>query len=209
MKDLSGIKNIIFDLGGVLLNLDPGKTLRAFKELGLSDIVEENVWSFRHEVFILMEKGLIADEDFIAGVKQLLPVGVTDKQIEEAWTAMLLDIPEVRVRIVLNLKKHFNTYLFSNTNTIHVKKFQDDFRKAHHTELCSLFVKYYYSNEIKLRKPDIQSFAKVIQLARVQPQETLFIDDSEENIKAAQQAGLKTIWLQPNMKLEELFVEFL
>lgn len=205
---LNGIQNIIFDLGGVLLNLAPQRTLDAFRQLGSTELVEDNPWDFKHEIFYKMERGLVSNEEFRAGVKTMLADGATDEQIDAAWTAMLLDIPKTRVDVLINLKKQFGTYLFSNTNAIHVAKFHADFRQQHHFELSSLFVKDFYSNEINLRKPDIESFNKVIELSGVNPGTTLFIDDSEDNTLSAKQAGLQTLWLQKGMYIEEVFAEF-
>ncbi len=208
MVKLDGIRNIIFDLGGVLLNLDPRKTLQEFEKLGHVSLVETNPWDFQHEIFYKFERGLISIYEFHAGIKEILANGATDEQIDHAWTAMLLDIPKIRVNIVLNLKKKFNTYLFSNTNAIHVQKIQSDFREQHGIELPSLFMKDYYSNEIQVRKPDLESFLKVIELSGVNPEETLFVDDFEKNIKGAQASGLRTFWLEPGMTIEETLSGF-
>ena len=208
MVNLDGIRNIIFDLGGVLLNLAPQRTMEEFSKLGHTSLVEENPWNFRNEIFYKFERGLISIDEFHSGVKEILASGVTDEQIDFAWTAMLLDIPPVRTDIVLNLKKQFRTFLFSNTNAIHVEKIQTDFRKQHGLEFSSLFEQDFYSNEIHVRKPEPESFLKVIELSGVQVEETLFVDDFEENIKAAQKIGLQTFWLQPGMVIEEIFCDF-
>ncbi len=208
MIKLDGIQNIIFDLGGVLLNLAPQLTLDAFRQLGSTELVEDNPWGFKHEVFYKMESGLVSNDEFRAGVRTMLAEGASDEQIDAAWTAMLLDIPKERVEVLLGLKKQFGTYLFSNTNAIHVAKFQSDFRVQHGMELSSLFVRDYYSNEIQVRKPDVKAFEKVIELSGVVPAETLFIDDSEENAKSAQQAGLHSLWLQKGMYVEKIFADF-
>ena len=208
MINLEGIKNIIFDLGGVLLNLDPQKTLQEFEKLGHVSLVETNPWNFQHDIFYKFERGLISVGEFHAGIKEILGNGATNEQIDYAWTAMLLDIPKVRVDLVLNLKKKFNTYLFSNTNAIHVPKIQSDFFKAHGIKFPSLFEKEFYSNEIHVRKPDTESFLKVIELSGVNPEETLFVDDFEENIKGAKTTGLQILWLQPGMTIEEIFSDF-
>ena len=208
MVKLDGIRNIIFDLGGVLLNLAPHKTMEEFRKLGHTSLVEENPWNFKHEIFYMFERGLVSIDEFHSGVKEVLGNGVTNEQIDYAWTAMLLDIPRVRAEIVLNLKKQFRTFLFSNTNAIHVEKIQSDFHNNLGIEFSSLFEKDFYSNEIHVRKPDIESFLKVIELSGVQIEETLFIDDFEENIIAAQKTGLHTLWLQPGMVIEEIFCDF-
>ena len=208
MVNLDGIKNIIFDLGGVLLNLAPQRTMDEFRKLGHTSLVEENPWNFKHEIFYKFERGLISIDEFHTGVKEILPNGVSNEQIDDAWTAMLLDIPKVRADIVFSLKKQYRTFLFSNTNAIHVEKFHSVFLRDHGLEFSSMFDKDFYSNEIKLRKPDVESFLKVIDLAGVKPEETLFIDDFNENIEAAKTTGLQTLWLQPGMVIEDVFSDF-
>lgn len=208
MVNLGGIKNIIFDLGGVLLNLAPQKTMDEFRKLGHTSLVEENPWNFKHEIFYKFERGLVTPLEFYAGVKEVFGNGVSNEEIYLAWTAMLLDIPKVRADIVFNLKKQFRTFLFSNTNAIHVEKIQSDFREAHGLDFSSMFEKDFYSNEIHLRKPDVESFLKVIDLAGVKPEETLFVDDFRENIEAAKTTGLQTFWLQPGIALEDVFNDF-
>jgi len=208
MFSLDGIKNIIFDLGGVLLNLDPQRTMVEFKKLGQAGLVEENPWNFKNEIFYRFEQGLVSVDEFHSEIKEVLGNGVTDSAIDHAWTAMLLDIPAVRVKIALNLKKKFRTFLFSNTNAIHVEKIQSDFRKAHGFEFPSMFEKVFYSNEIHLRKPEVRSFLKVMELAGAEPGNTLFVDDFGENIDAAKKVGLQILWLQPGMFFEEIFSDF-
>jgi glucose-1-phosphatase len=209
MKILNGIKNIIFDLGGVLLNIDPKRTIDAFTQLGMKKLIGDKGLSYDHEIFYLMEQGKINPEEFRNGVRQLLTEEVTDQQIDDAWTAMLIDFPEIRVRLLQNLKNHFGIYLFSNTNAIHVAKYQSDFRKLHQIEVSSLFDKDFYSNEIGFRKPNHESFEEVIRLSEVNPSETLFIDDSLPNVEAAIACGLKGYWLNPSEKIEQILGDFI
>lgn len=205
MDILKGIKNIIFDLGGVLLNIDPKKTIEAFAQLGMEQLIGDKGLTYDHDVFYLMEQGKITPEEFRNGVRELLPGEVTDDQIDTAWTAMLLDFPKVRVELVQKLRKEFKIYLFSNTNAIHVSKYQDIFRRQHGFEVSSLFEKDFHSNEIGFRKPSPESFQKIIRLSGINPEESLFIDDSLQNVEGAIACGLKGFWLEPGQKIEEIF----
>jgi putative hydrolase of the HAD superfamily len=209
MEILHGIKNIIFDLGGVLLNINPKKTIEAFGQLGMEELIGEKGLSYDHDIFYLMEQGKITPDEFRHGVRKLLPTVVSDDQIDEAWTAMLLDFPKVRVQLVQNLRIHFGIYLFSNTNAIHVAKYHSDFRKQHGFEVSSLFEKDFYSNEIGYRKPSPESFHEIIRLSGIIPEETLFIDDSLANVEAAKACRLKGYWLEPGQKIEDIFRNFL
>jgi len=209
MEILKGIRNIIFDLGGVLLNIDPKKTIEAFGQLGMEQLIGEKGLTYDHDVFYLMEQGKITPEEFRNGVRELLTGEVTDDQIDTAWTAMLLDFPKVRVELVQKLRNEFNIYLFSNTNAIHVLKYQDIFRKQHGFEVSSLFEKDFHSNEIGFRKPSSDSFQEIIRLSGINPEESLFVDDSLLNVEGAIACGLKGYWLEPGQKIEELFQKYL
>ena len=209
MEILKGIKNIIFDLGGVLLNIDPKKTIEAFGQLGMPQLIGDKGLSYDHDIFYLMEQGQITPDEFRNGVRKLLLRDFTDHQIDDAWTAMLLDFPAIRVELVKNLRKEFNIYLFSNTNAIHVAKYQANFRNQHGFEVSSLFEKAFHSNEIGYRKPTPESFQEIIRLSEIIPEESLFIDDSLQNVEAAIATGLKGFWLEPGQKVEEIFRKFL
>ena len=209
MEMLNGIRNIIFDLGGVLLNIDPKKTIDAFGKLGMEQLVGDKGLSYDHEIFYRMEQGQITSDEFRKGVLELLPNRVSFQEIDAAWTAMLLDFPTIRVELVKNLRKDFKIYLFSNTNAIHVEKFHSNFRNQHKFEVSTLFDKDFYSNEIGYRKPSSESYQEIIRLSGINPEETLFIDDSLPNVENAIASGLKGFWLEHGEKVEEIFQEYL
>jgi len=205
---LEEIRNIIFDLGGVLLNIDPQRTIDAFAKLGMPQLVSNSGLSYDHDIFFRMEQGQISPEEFRNGIQKLLPKPVSNEAIDEAWTAMLLDFPEIRVQLVKNMAKSYRIFLFSNTNAIHVAKYHANFRKQHGFEVSSLFEKDFYSNEIGFRKPTAESFQEIIRLSGIDPKESLFIDDSKQNVDAAIASGLNGFWLQPGQKVEEIFQKY-
>ena len=205
-SDLTNIKNIIFDLGNVLLNLDFNASIREFQKLGLQKDVLDKQQAYSDPVFYALEIGKITPEEFRIQTRKVLNnPDATDQQIDDAWYAMILDIPKKRVKTIQQLSKKFNIYLFSNTNQIHIDRLYKSFKNKFGFEFPSLFVKDFYSHEIHERKPDLSSFEKVIKLSGVKPEETLFVDDLEKNILAAQKAGLQTLWLQPGMEMAEIF----
>lgn len=209
MELLKGIKNIVFDLGGVLLNINPQLTIDAFANLGMKQLIGNNGLSYDNEVFYKMEKGQLSPDEFREGVSKLLPEKVSFNKIDDAWTAMLLDFPEIRVNLLKRLGEDYNIYLFSNTNAIHVQKFHEDFRLQHGFEVSELFVKDFYSNEIGFRKPTGESFAEIVRLSGIKPEESLFIDDSNDNVSGAISENFKGYWLKPNEKIEVLFADYL
>lgn len=202
--DSAGIKNIIFDLGGVLLDINPQRTIQAFRKLGMSDLIKPGGWGYEHEVFLKMEQGLLSDREFRDGIRALLPRPVTDTEIDEAWCAMLLRFPPEKISLLKKLAPRFGLYLFSNTNSIHIRYFHELFRKEFGFFLTELFVKDYYSSDIKLRKPDPESFRFILNDAELNPSETLFIDDLDTNTESAVLTGMHTICLKPDMDLVKL-----
>lgn len=200
-----GIKNIIFDLGGVLLDIDATRTIQAFRELGMPDLIKPGGWGYRHKVFLQMEQGQISEKTFRTGIRQLLPNPVSDEAIDAAWCAMIIDYAPEKIDLLKQLRDDYHLYLFSNTNSIHICHFQALFEKKFGHSLVDLFVKDYYSSDIQLRKPALESYQFVLDDAQIQPSETLFIDDSEENVNCARQTDMHAVWLSPEMNLQELF----
>jgi len=203
--DLTNIKNIIFDLGNVLLRLDFDATIKAFQQIGLHKNAFDPRQTYVDPVFHELEIGKITPENFRVRVRQILNnPDLTDQQIDDAWTAMILDIPVNRVEMLQRLNETYNVYLFSNTNQIHISKLHADFKQQHGIDFPSLFVKDYYSHEIHERKPDLTSYEKVTELAGIKPHESIFIDDLEKNIIAANEAGLKTYWHNASDEISEI-----
>ena len=204
--DLTNIQNIIFDLGKVLLNLDFDASIKAFQELGSEGEVLDHKNAYADPVFYQLEVGEITPDEFRSRVRKLLKnPNATDKHVDQAWCAMIKNIPTERVNKLLELNETHNVFLYSNTNKIHIDKLLIEFKEEHGIEFDSLFTKAFYSHEIHDRKPEESSFLKVLELAKINPQQTLFVDDLEKNIIGAQKVGLKTLWLQEGMEMAELF----
>ena len=203
---LAEIKNIVFDLGNVLLNLDFDASIKAFKKLGLNEEVVDSQQAYADPVFYDLEVGRITPEKFRARVRQILNnPDATDQNIDDAWSAMILDVPAHRVEVVQKLKEKYRLYLFSNTNIIHISRLHAQFKKEHGIEFSSLFHKDYYSHELHERKPELASYRKMMSQAGIIPEETLFIDDLEKNIRGAQMAGMRTHWLVNGSEIGDLF----
>ena len=192
---MAPVKNIIFDLGGVLLNLDVPKTSEAFKVLGLTHIDELFRIGFATSYFRDYEMGTISDEVFIQKAQQDSAPGTTAAQIITAWNDMLLDFPAERVEFLKQLQSKYKLYLFSNTNQIHLLHFHKAYHEVYGNNMDDLFIKAYYSHLIKLRKPDVAAFEYVIKDSGVHAAETLFIDDALINVEGALKAGLQAIHL--------------
>ena len=122
-----------------------------------------------------------------------------------AWNAMLLEIPSVRLEFIQKLKKNFKTYLLSNTNEIHIKKFEEDLSNTNELkDFQNCFDQIYYSSEIGMRKPDAECFLKVIQDHHLNAHETLFIDDTIQHVKGARKVGINAILLKKEVTIIQL-----
>ena len=202
---MNTIKNIIFDLGGVLLNIDYNKTSEAFKKLGASDFDSFYSQQGANEIFEALETGNITEEDFYNTMLLHCNPGTNPEQIKAAWNAILLDFRNDSLQFLFQLKDKYKLFLLSNTNSIHQKAFNKIFAKQ--TGLASFddfFIGAYYSHLIHRRKPYPSTYTFVLQDAGISPDETLFIDDSTVNIEGAIEAGLKTHLLTPDEKIELL-----
>lgn len=190
------VQNIIFDLGGVILNIDYHKTIDAFKLLGDKEFDSLFTQANQTDLFDKYEKGLCSSQFFINGLLDYLPSGTTANSIVKAWNAMLLDLPQARIEKLLELKANYRTFLLSNTNDIHLDAFHSIIKKENNLDsLDALFEKVYFSCEMKMRKPDTEIFLTVCEENSLILKETLFIDDSIQHVEGARKAGLQAYHL--------------
>jgi glucose-1-phosphatase len=202
---MDAVKNIIFDLGGVLLDIDYNKTSEAFKKLGASDFDSFYSQQGANELFEDLETGKIKDTFFYDAMQEHCRPGATHQQIQEAWNAILLDFRKESLEFLPQLSGRYSLFLLSNTNSIHQTAFNKIFtRQTGHLNFDDFFTKSYYSHLINQRKPYPSTYKYVLQDAGIDAGETLFIDDSKVNIEGAAAAGLKTHWLTPVEKIEVL-----
>ncbi len=200
------IRNIIFDLGGVILNLNYHNTEEAFINLGISNFNELFTQYHANNFFMDFEKGKITPAIFIQELKNYAP-GLSEEDIITAWNAMLLDFPPGRMAFLLKLKNRYRTFVLSNTNAIHHQAFQKIDLNAPGA-LENFFEKVYYSHELGYRKPDVEIFEHVLRENNLQAAETLFIDDSQANVEGARLANIKAIYLAPLEKIEDILADF-
>lgn len=201
---IKGIKHIIFDLGGVILNIDYPLTSQAFKQLGVNNFDELYSQKEQIQLFDDLETGKIDNTTFFDRFNALLNTSLSHQQIESAWNAMLLDWPIRRLQILQQLQNQFDLFLLSNTNRIHEAAFTKSLEQTHGLSSIALFFdKAYFSHRLGLRKPDTRSFIYILQKHQLNPSETLFIDDSIQHINAADSIGIKTIFLDKGMTIEK------
>ncbi len=201
---IKGIKHIIFDLGGVILNIDYQLTSKAFKQLGVNNFDELYSQKEQIQLFDELETGKIDNNAFFDRFNVLLNTSLSHQQIEVAWNAMLLDWPIRRLQILQQLQNQFDLFLLSNTNSIHEAAFTKSLEQTHGLSSIALFFdKAYFSHRLGLRKPDTRTFEHILQKHQLNPSETLFIDDSIQHINTADSIGIKTIFLDKGMTIEK------
>ncbi len=202
---MQNIKAIIFDFGGVIFNIDFGKVNKAFQELGVKNF--EDIYSQKEAdpLFQRLEEGKLNEEEFYNEFKKLTSLQLTNQQIKDAWNMLLVNYRKEALDTLTNIKHKYSLYLLSNTNIIH----QQAFNKIYEEQigagsLSRYFDKAYYSHEIGYRKPDKEAYEYVLKENNLPPSETLFIDDSIQNIKPAEGLGIQTIFLKEGMTIEDL-----
>ncbi|MDS1031403.1 HAD family phosphatase [Porphyromonadaceae sp. NP-X] len=204
MIHFKNISALIFDFGGVLINLSRQRCIDSFRALGVREL-EKYLDDFNQSGFFLeLEQGKISPEQFRNEVRKLTDQTLTDEQIDQAFCSFLLDIPEEKLKLLLDIRKRFKIYLLSNTNLIHM-----NFCRAQHFHfngysMDDFFDKCYLSYELGLTKPDIRVFNAVIDDIGLAPQQCLFLDDGLKNIEQAQKTGLQTYWVKQEEDLSFL-----
>lgn len=201
----SNIDAIIFDFGGVLINLDYQLTIDAFKSLGVENFDELYSQATQENLFDDIETGTINSDEFVAGLLSYLPHGSTEKDVVAAWNAMILDVPIASVELLQSLKGKYKVFLLSNTNVIHLPHALQQWNKTSSIALEECFDHVYLSYIMGMRKPDREIFDTVCQIEDLNPANTLFIDDSIQHIEGAKQFGLQTHHLESGQSLTELF----
>ncbi len=204
MQKLEGIKNIIFDLGNVLIPLRPDEATEAFQRIMLNDKNTPDIFTFKNlDLFTYYETGKISTSEFLNLLKPYFNTGVTNKEIIKAWNTVLGDFPKSHVEMLKKLAPRYRLFVLSNTNEIHTAKFEKEVPQVEH--LKDLFEKLYYSHLEGLRKPQPEIYKRVIEQNQLIPSETLFADDLEENLEPARQLGIRTLHVNPQMDLHSWF----
>lgn len=200
---IKGIKHIIFDLGGVLLNIDYSLTEKAFIDAGVTNFPELYSQLAQSSLFDDWETGKMTKEVFISAMQKASSVPISEAQVLDAWNAMLLDFPLRRLQILQQLRIYYDLFLLSNTNEIHEEIFNAKLMSAHGIPNIGVFFdKVYLSHRVGLRKPGKKIFQRILEENNLKPEATLFIDDSPQHIATAKELGIQTIYLEKGMTIE-------
>lgn len=205
------IKNIIFDFGGILLDLDYKATDESLKDLFQIQFDARDYPEPYLTILDEYEMGLFGEGSFMHRLQRTVDHVVTERQILDAWNAMLLGLPKERLDWVLGLRDNYTVYLLSNTNHSHIQYLHRvmlphigvvDFEQTY-------FEKVYYSHKVKMRKPNHDIYEYVINDAGIDPAESIFIDDNLDNINAAREVGLHAAWHDPKLEIMEQLAGYL
>ena len=184
------IKNIVFDLGGVLVDLDFKAAINGLQEAGFANVKEQLMAFDREGIFQKFELGEITADEFRSAIRENSTVELTDEEVDNLWNAMLLEVPREKLELILDLRGKYMVYLLSNTNSIHWDYVCKNAFNYHGFRVKDYFEETFLSYEMHLAKPDKAIFEKVLEEANLLPEETLFIDDSEANCKTASELGI-------------------
>ena len=208
MPACSKIKNVIFDLGVVLFELDYGLTVDAFKTLGVENHEQIFTEARQLRLFDRFERGELKVPEFLEGIQKLIPEGATNQAIIEAWNAMLLGFPERSIVLLERLRPRYQIYLLSNTNDLHFARFHEMIKGQHGLDgLDQYFDGVYYSHIEGMRKPEPMFYQRLLEQERLVPSETVFIDDMIKNVKGAEDVGIRGVLLEREVMVAELFDE--
>ncbi len=205
MIETKGIKNIILDLGGVILELDVESTIREFQKLGFPTLQDADIILSKYPFFLEFETGRLTSEEFVEKVLETSNDQVSEEQVLDAWNAMIRGFRPESIQLLKNLRKKYRLFLLSNTNAIHEICYNSQLKKEHGIEnLDKIFETVYYSHDLKMRKPDAEIFSYVLRDADLKAEECLYIDDTLVHIESAQSLGIHAYHLKPPERITDI-----
>ena len=200
------IKNILFDFGNVIINIDPQSVLHELARMGLSDGMELHRKLQQDDAYVRMEKDELSPAGFRDLVRKHSGKDFTDAQIDHAWNSIIKDLPIERIDLIERLKKSYKVFLLSNTNSIHYDHYNQYIReKFGYASLDAIFHRAWYSFRMGLYKPDLRIYEQVLREGGLIGEETLFIDDKQENVETAERVGIKGYHLKEGEDVTDLF----
>ena len=181
------INSIIFDFGDVFINLEKEKSIEEFKKLGLEGPNEELL--IQNDLF---EKGQITDIQFVESFHKFIP-NASIEEITKAWNSVIGDFPLYRLEFLQLLSNKYRLFLLTNTDSIHINRFEHKVGMSFYSDFYRCFEKVYYSYEMGMRKPQPEIFTTILNKHDLSPKRTLFVDDKKENTDVAESLGLH-VW---------------
>ena len=195
----SEISTIVFDFGGVVLDVDLSKTVRAFERLGVKNLSAAETQVGSGTFFEANERGDFTREEFWQKLRERAPELATrsDTELHAAWDELLGDFVPERIALLRDIRNRYRTFLLSNTNSVHRETALKRFSEQIGGDMNMLFEQTFYSDLLRAVKPSHEIFEKVKALSGLVPAETLFIDDNAKNVAAARECGWHAYLLVP------------
>ncbi|MBN1132262.1 MAG: HAD family phosphatase [Bacteroidales bacterium] len=198
------LKNILFDLGGVILDIDVNATKEKFYNLGFPASLMKYPENMETDLFYKYETGKLSTKDFRNAIRKLTGLEFTDAEFDEAWNAMIVGIPKKRAELLTKLAQSYELFMLSNTSPLHVAVYESMFEKRAGLSMSIVFNRRFYSHKIGYHKPDPRAFRHVIKETGIVPHETLFLDDNIQNIKTAQLLGFRVIHIHDRTDMTDI-----
>ncbi len=199
------IKNLIFDFGGVIYDIDHNISKLAFEDLGIKQFEKHYGHEKQSLLFEKLERGEINETAFRLTLKKYLPKNISDQKINEAWCALLIGFDKRKIDLLEKLGETYKLFLLSNTNIIHTRQFMNELNA--YKDFKSLFIDVWFSYEKGKRKPEKEFYLNLLNQYHLEAKECLFIDDLDINIEAAQQLGIQTQYLKEGESILDLFTD--
>ncbi len=187
------------------MDLDESATTKAFMKLS-GHSLEQVIYNYHNTSYFKdHEKGLISNDEFRQGIKDLMDIQVSDEEVDQAWNAMLGDIRIERLQLLSKLREKYKVMILSNTNNIHEPVFRKILQKVSGKESLHDFAdEVYFSHVLNMRKPDAEIYEKVLELSKTNAKDALFLDDKKENLLGAESVGIQTMHITHPDKIFEL-----
>ncbi|MDX9889918.1 MAG: HAD family phosphatase [Bacteroidales bacterium] len=199
------IKTLIFDFGGVLIDLNKDRSIKAFADLGIPAVAELlNNWC-QKGIFLLFEEGKISSREFLNSIRNMSQHAISDEEIKKAFFSFLVDLPRYKLALLSTFRKHYKLFLLSNINEMIYNYSCESYFHTYGSRIEDYFDKLYLSFEMKVCKPHKKIFEMMLDDAGILPEESLFLEDGEKNIQTAQLLGFNTFLVKPEEDFSVLF----
>ncbi len=203
MNFKNDITTLIFDLGGVIVNLDWDRCVANFREIGVNNMDSLISTTLQRGFILEYERGQISSEEFRNEVRNYTEEEVTDKEIDYAWTSLLVDVPDEKLQLLFDLKKKYRVFMLSNTNELSFEFCKNSFFSQNGHSIEDFFDKCYLSYQMQMNKPEPEIFEALLKDAGLKAEECLFLDDGIHNIKTASELNFQTEYIKPYSDISE------
>ena len=206
------LPHLLFDFGGVIIDIDYDATLAAVRRLSRAGSTIEFSQARQAALFDKFETGHLTPAEFRAGLRAAYDLDASDADLDAAWNAMLLDVPAERLALIGELRHQgHQTALLSNTNALHIAEINSRLARQYGFThgIADVLDRVFYSQEVGLRKPGEEIFRHVLREMNWRPQDVLFIEDSPQHVATARHLGLRVLHLAPPLTLNTALPEAL